>query len=106
VFFLNFFPFPNERLKNYSFSEAGAAAALRLVNSVFKRAMSLRTFVMRVGFSIADTAWANYSLVRFAFSSPILATNSSVDSSMISEFFIFLICCNVFRVAMFSVTAF
>ncbi len=48
---------------------AWAASALRLVNSVFKRAISFLTLVILNGFSIADTVCANVSLVRLAFSS-------------------------------------
>src|SRR5690606_13213626 len=49
--------------------------------------MVLRVYLMRLGFSIAETACANFNLVRAAFSSAIWATKSSVDNSTISEFF-------------------
>ena len=76
-------------------SLAAFSAFLRFVSSVINRATVLRACLIRFGFSIAETACANFNLVRAAFSSAIWATKSSVDNSTISEFFIFIKLCRM-----------
>src|SRR5690606_7121982 len=69
------------------------AAILRFEISVEIRAIVLRPALIALGFSIAETACANFNLLRAAFSCARRAISSSCDNSIISEFFIFFQYC-------------
>src|SRR5690606_3939794 len=66
------------------------AAILRFEISVEIRAIVLRPALIALGFSIAETACANFNLLRAVFSCARRAVSSSCDNSIISEFFIFI----------------